>query len=125
MSCALGAHLDIILIIAFATRPENSLAALSGFELATQVGQRHMTGPFDDPNAHYLLIKNQLGRVSLWPERLSIPDGWSQAGPTLRLADALTRIDELWDHSEVQLVPTKISISRHSTPQKSREFVTE
>lgn len=35
-----------------------------------------MTNPFEDPNADYLVLKNEEGQFSLWPTFVDVPDGW-------------------------------------------------
>ncbi len=54
------------------------------------------TNPFDDPDARYLVLVNDEGQHSLWPEALPRPDGWEQVfGPDGR--DACTGyVDREW-----------------------------
>jgi len=41
--------------------------------------------PFDDEQAHFLILTNSLGQFSLWPEFVEIPQGWdSILGPATR-----------------------------------------
>jgi MbtH protein len=35
-----------------------------------------MSNPFDDDNGLYLVIINDEGQHSLWPEFIDIPEGW-------------------------------------------------
>jgi MbtH protein len=35
-----------------------------------------MTNPFEDPDRHYLVLLNEAGEHSLWPESLTVPAGW-------------------------------------------------
>jgi MbtH protein len=46
-----------------------------------------MTNPFEDPDADYLVLVNDEGQHSLWPEFLDPPAGWRTAhGPDARSA---------------------------------------
>jgi uncharacterized protein YbdZ (MbtH family) len=41
-----------------------------------------MTNPFDDEDGSFLVLINDEGQYSLWPEFLEVPAGWSVvAGP--------------------------------------------
>jgi MbtH protein len=41
-----------------------------------------MSNPFDDVNANFLVLTNDEGQYSLWPESIRIPSGWqTQFGP--------------------------------------------
>lgn len=42
-----------------------------------------MTNPFEDPQAHYLVLVNEEGQYSLWPSFAQVPPGWD-----VRLRDA-------------------------------------
>jgi uncharacterized protein YbdZ (MbtH family) len=43
------------------------------------------TGPFDDPDAHYLLLATDAGTHCLWPAWAEPPAGWTVAhGPASR-----------------------------------------
>lgn len=55
-----------------------------------------MTNPFDDPDATYLVLVNDEGQHSLWPEFLAVPPGWTQAhGPADR-EDCLAYVTANW-----------------------------
>lgn len=46
-----------------------------------------MTNPFDDDNASYLVLCNDEGQYSLWPEQIGVPGGWTTVhGPDARAA---------------------------------------
>ncbi|GAA3583124.1 hypothetical protein GCM10022222_79860 [Amycolatopsis ultiminotia] len=36
-----------------------------------------MANPFDDPDGRFLVLANDLGRLSLWPAFAGIPPGWT------------------------------------------------
>ncbi len=36
-----------------------------------------MTNPFEDPNGTYLVLVNQEGQYSLWPDFVDVPAGWT------------------------------------------------
>jgi MbtH protein len=55
-----------------------------------------MSNPFDDPNAEYLVLVNDEGQHSLWPEFADVPAGWGRAhGPAGR-ADCLQYVNDNW-----------------------------
>lgn len=52
-----------------------------------------MTGSDDIP---HLVVQNEEGRYSLWPEARPLPWGWKAEGPPGSRAECLARIEELW-----------------------------
>jgi MbtH protein len=55
-----------------------------------------MTNPFDDPDGTFLVLVNDEGQHSLWPEFAAVPAGWEVAfGPGPR-ADALEHVESNW-----------------------------
>ncbi len=36
-----------------------------------------MANPFDDPDGRFLVLTNDEGQHSLWPEFAAVPDGWT------------------------------------------------
>ncbi|MFF7249150.1 MbtH family protein [Embleya sp. NPDC008237] len=54
------------------------------------------TNPFDDDTGEFLVLVNDLGQHSLWPDFAAVPDGWTGVhGPCARSA-ALEWITEHW-----------------------------
>jgi MbtH protein len=46
-----------------------------------------MSNPFEDNDGVYLVLVNEEGQHSLWPERIEVPAGWTVAhGPDGREA---------------------------------------
>jgi MbtH protein len=55
-----------------------------------------MTNPFEDNDASYLVLVNDEGQHSLWPEFVPVPAGWTVAhGPAAR-QDSLDYIERNW-----------------------------
>ncbi|MEV8635083.1 MbtH family protein [Streptosporangium sp. NPDC051023] len=55
-----------------------------------------MSNPFEEENGSYLVLVNDEGQYSLWPEFAEVPAGWTVAhGPDGRQA-CLDRVTELW-----------------------------
>jgi MbtH protein len=55
-----------------------------------------MTNVFDDPDGSFLVLVNQEGQHSLWPQALAVPAGWHRVhGPADRSA-CLSYVDEHW-----------------------------
>lgn len=55
-----------------------------------------MTNPFEDDSAQYLVLVNDEGQHSLWPQFADVPGGWTAAfGPDSR-ADCLAYVETHW-----------------------------
>ncbi|GGM47306.1 protein MbtH [Micromonospora sonchi] len=55
-----------------------------------------MTNPFDDENGVFLVLRNDEGQHSLWPEFAPVPQGWQTVfGPDSRPA-ALDYVERTW-----------------------------
>ncbi|AEY86672.1 MULTISPECIES: MbtH family protein [Streptomyces] len=55
-----------------------------------------MTNPFEDPDATYLVLVNDEGQHSLWPEFVAVPAGWeTRFGPDGR-TECLAYIEREW-----------------------------
>jgi uncharacterized protein YbdZ (MbtH family) len=55
-----------------------------------------MTNPFDDPDGTFLVLVNDEGQHSLWPEFADVPSGWTRTfGPAPR-TECLDHITTAW-----------------------------
>ncbi|MTE19554.1 MbtH family NRPS accessory protein [Streptomyces sp. TRM43335] len=55
-----------------------------------------MTNPFDDHDASFLVLVNDEGQYSLWPEFADVPAGWTRDfGPDSRAA-CLEHVETVW-----------------------------
>lgn len=55
-----------------------------------------MTNPFEDPDGTYLVLVNDEGQHSLWPEFVDVPAGWQVTfGPDGR-DSCLNHIENTW-----------------------------
>jgi MbtH protein len=55
-----------------------------------------MANPFEDADAHYLVLVNDEDQHSLWPESITVPEGWTVAhGPAGRAA-CIDHVDCHW-----------------------------
>jgi len=54
-----------------------------------------MTNPFDDATAEFLVLVNDEGQHSLWPQRITVPDGWRQVFRGER-QEAVDYVDRTW-----------------------------
>ncbi|WP_049572567.1 MbtH family protein [Streptomyces sp. SBT349] len=55
-----------------------------------------MTNPFEDADATYLVLVNDEGQHSLWPDFAEVPVGWTTAhGPDSRQA-CLDYVEQNW-----------------------------
>lgn len=55
-----------------------------------------MTNPFDNEDGTFLVLVNDEGQYSLWPEFIEIPTGWRATGPTGSRSECLAWVDEHW-----------------------------
>jgi MbtH protein len=53
------------------------------------------TNPFEDENGTYLVLTNAEGQFSLWPDGITVPDGWDVALTASR-ADCLAYVEDRW-----------------------------
>ncbi|MFS8096832.1 MbtH family protein [Lentzea alba] len=55
-----------------------------------------MSNPFENADGTYLVLINDEGQYSLWPEHIEVPAGWTiQHGPDNRQA-CVDHIEENW-----------------------------
>ena len=55
-----------------------------------------MSNPFEDPDASYVVLVNEEGQHSLWPEYLTVPAGWEIGfGPADRTT-CLEHVNSNW-----------------------------
>ena len=55
-----------------------------------------MTNPFDDEDGTFIVLINDEGQYSLWPEFLDVPAGWRATGPKGSRSECLAWVDENW-----------------------------
>ncbi|MBV7294668.1 MbtH family protein [Corynebacterium sp. TAE3-ERU12] len=52
--------------------------------------------PFDDPDGRFLVLRNDRGEYSLWPDFAEVPRGWLVRGRDLSRDDALALVEDEW-----------------------------
>ncbi|BCK68037.1 protein mbtH [Streptomyces libani subsp. rufus] len=55
-----------------------------------------MTNPFENPDATYLVLVNDEGQHSLWPESIEVPGGWTVAKTSDTRDACLAYVEENW-----------------------------
>ncbi|MFE3323089.1 MbtH family protein [Nocardia sp. NPDC059195] len=55
-----------------------------------------MSNPFDNEDGIFVVLRNNLGEYSLWPEFSTVPDGWAVQIEGVSRADAISYIDQHW-----------------------------
>lgn len=55
-----------------------------------------MSNPFDDTDGTFLVLVNDEGQHSLWPEFVAVPDGWRTVHGPCGRAEALDYINTNW-----------------------------
>ncbi|MGI5216151.1 MbtH family protein [Plantactinospora sp. CA-290183] len=54
------------------------------------------TNPFEDPDGTYVVLVNDEGQHSLWPDRLEVPAGWSVAREACSRQECLDYVEAHW-----------------------------
>ncbi|MEV0393371.1 MbtH family protein [Polymorphospora rubra] len=54
------------------------------------------TNPFEDPDGTYVVLVNDEGQHSLWPDGLAVPAGWSVARAATSRQECLQYVEENW-----------------------------
>jgi len=55
-----------------------------------------MTNPFEDKDGIYVVLINDEGQYSLWPENIDVPAGWTVVRQPDRRQACLDYINEHW-----------------------------
>ena len=55
-----------------------------------------MTNPFDDENGTFLVLRNDEGQYSLWPEFAEVPEGWTVVHDRDTRAACLAFVEREW-----------------------------
>jgi MbtH protein len=55
-----------------------------------------MTNPFENPDGSYLVLVNDEGQHSLWPEFAEVPAGWSVAHGSATRESCLEYVETHW-----------------------------
>lgn len=55
-----------------------------------------MTNPFDAQDAQFLVLRNEEGQHSLWPQHIAVPQGWTVALPVSDRAACTAYIETHW-----------------------------
>lgn len=55
-----------------------------------------MSNPFENPDGTYLVLVNDEGQHSLWPEFIDVPAGWAVAKTADTRDACLAHIEENW-----------------------------
>jgi len=55
-----------------------------------------MPNPFEDENGRYLVLTNEEGQHSLWPEFAPVPQGWGVTHTSDTREGCLAYIEENW-----------------------------
>lgn len=66
-----------------------------------------MTNPFEDDDASYLVLVNDEGQHSLWPESIAVPADWTVSFGAAPRAECLAHVEQTWiDMRPLSLVRT-------------------
>lgn len=50
----------------------------------------------NDRNGNYVVLVNNEGQHSLWPESKEVPNGWNRLAYTGSMNDCAAHVDEVW-----------------------------
>ncbi|WP_103352621.1 MbtH family protein [Amycolatopsis sp. CA-128772] len=64
-----------------------------------------MSNPFEEPDAHYTVLRNEEDQHSLWPGFAEVPAGWTVAHGPARREECLDYVREHW----VDLRPRRVA----------------
>lgn len=73
-----------------------------------------MTNPFEEENGVYLVLVNDEGQHSLWPEWIDVPAGWTIVHQADSRQNCLDYINQTWTDMR-----PKSLIKAMSAPRKS------
>lgn len=54
------------------------------------------TNPFDDENGTFLVLQNDEGQMSLWPDFVDVPAGWRVIQGASSRAEAIDLVERTW-----------------------------
>lgn len=55
-----------------------------------------MSNPFDDEDGTFLVLRNDEGQFSLWPDFIDVPPGWEPVGPHGARQECMDWIEKTW-----------------------------
>jgi MbtH protein len=55
-----------------------------------------MTNPFEDENGTYIVLINDEGQYSLWPDSIDVPAGWTTVYEAASRKSCLDYINQNW-----------------------------
>jgi MbtH protein len=55
-----------------------------------------VTNPFEDADALYLVLVNDEGQHSLWPEAIEVPNGWTTVFGAAARQECLDYVGQNW-----------------------------
>jgi MbtH protein len=82
-----------------------------------------MTNPFEDENGTYVVLINDEGQYSLWPEFIDVPAGWTTVHEPASRQTCLDYINQNWTdmrpRSLINMMNTS-SVSNHKSQPSSQ-----
>lgn len=68
-----------------------------------------MSNPFDDPDGSFLVLVNDEGQHSLWPEFAAVPDGWSAVFGAADRASCIDYVNDTWQDMRPRSLVTQMN----------------
>jgi MbtH protein len=79
-----------------------------------------MTNPFEDENGTYIVLINDEGQYSLWPESIEVPAGWTTVHGAASRQSCLDYINQNWTdmrpRSLIKMMNASSASNRESQP---------
>ena len=78
-----------------------------------------MTNPFENEDYSFVVLVNDEGQHSLWPQHLDTPAGWQPRGPQGTRAECLAWIESQWTDMRPLSLVREMEREDAERPQKS------
>ena len=79
-----------------------------------------MTNPFEDENGTYIVLINDEGQYSLWPDFIDVPAGWTTVDEATNRQTCLDYINQNWTdmrpRSLINMMNASSASNRKSQP---------
>jgi MbtH protein len=79
-----------------------------------------MTNPFEDENGTYIVLINDEGQYSLWPDFIDVPAGWTTVQEAASRQTCLDYINQNWSdmrpRSLINMMNASSASNRKSQP---------
>ncbi|MFJ8795271.1 MbtH family protein [Streptomyces sp. NPDC102462] len=75
-----------------------------------------MTNPFDNENGTFVVLVNDEGQYSLWPNFAEVPEGWTVEHGESSRQECLTFIEENWTDMRPKSLVAEMDRAENTAP---------